>query len=63
MEENNIKGVKLAILNKRINEIRETLNEICSTLDESDTSKERLLVSQYLDELIVEYMNEMMNKE
>lgn len=47
---------KLQILNKRIQELRDVLNEMCITSTGSSGDKEKLRVSQYLDELIVEYM-------
>lgn len=42
-------------LSKAIEEVRATLNEICSASEMRD-SEVRLNVSRYLDELIVEYM-------
>lgn len=52
-----IKDTKLLRLDKQINEMREVLNEICCTVDD-DTKSRRLAISQFLDELIVEYMKE-----
>lgn len=49
--------LRLEKLNEQINELREILNEICITSEGSGISTEILAVSQYLDELIVEYMN------
>ncbi|MNI93508.1 hypothetical protein D3C81_643000 [compost metagenome] len=46
-------------LDKYISEVRDTLNEISVTCDEEAP---RLQLSQYLDELIVEYMKLKMNK-
>jgi two-component system, cell cycle response regulator len=51
--------LELDKLNKSIEELREILNEICCTVDESDNDKERLTISRYLDELIVEYMKQL----
>lgn len=53
------KAIKLSGLNKHINEIREILNEVCCTVDAGETVEGRLIVSEYLDELIVEYMKEL----
>jgi len=40
-----------------INKLRDVLNEMCSTIDETEARIETLIVSQQLDELIVEYMS------
>ena len=40
-----------------INKLRDVLNEMCSTIDETEARMETLIVSQQLDELIVEYMS------
>jgi two-component system, cell cycle response regulator len=50
--------LELEKINKRIEELRETLNEMCCTAAEDGKDKERLMVSMDLDELIVEYMRE-----
>jgi two-component system cell cycle response regulator len=55
----NQKSVKLSKLNEQINEVREILNEVCCTLDSDEAKTDRLIISQYLDELIVEYMKEL----
>jgi two-component system, cell cycle response regulator len=55
------KYLQLNKLNKGIEELREILNEICATVDDSEKDKERLAVSKCLDELIVEYMKELNN--
>lgn len=48
---------QLTRLNKRIEELRETLNEICACSSEEESEyKNRLRISEYLDDLIVEYM-------
>lgn len=57
----NRKSIKLSKLNDQINEVRELLNEACCTLDGSSNDSERLIISQQLDELIVEYMKELNN--
>jgi|GEM_PF-120253 len=53
------KTIKLAELNRHINEIRELLNEVCCTVATSETINDRLAISQYLDELIVKYMKDL----
>lgn len=53
------KNIKLERLNDEINELRETLNQVCCTLDSDEAYVDRLILSQQLDELIVEYMREM----
>ena len=53
------KAVKLSDLNRQINEVREILNELCCTVDTTKAINDRLTISQYLDELIVEYMKEL----
>jgi len=50
----NLEKEKLKIC---INKLRDVLNEICCTIDESEVSKERLIVSRHLDKLIIEYMD------
>lgn len=57
------KDIKLANLTKEINELREILNEICYSLDESKTSPKILNISEHLDILIVEYMKEINSEE
>ena len=49
-------------LSKRINDLRDVLNEICCTDPSAETQEERLNVSRDLDELIVEYMKEISGK-
>lgn len=49
---------RLLKLNRQINELRETLGEICSTEDINESEPERLFISECLDELIVKYMKE-----
>lgn len=43
-------------LKAHISALRDILNELCCTIDDSDVSIEALTVSQQLDKLIVEYM-------
>ncbi|AWK51500.1 hypothetical protein DIC82_10860 [Clostridium beijerinckii] len=44
-------------LEKHICELREVLNEICATAEDAEGLKQRLIVSQRMDRLIVQYMN------
>lgn len=46
-----------AEIKKNINELRDTLNEICLTQEATNEEGKRLILSQQLDELIVQYMN------
>ena len=39
-----------------INKLREVLNEMCCSMNDPETSMKKLMVSQQLDQLIVEYM-------
>lgn len=55
------KTVYLPQLLEHINETREILNELCYVSDESKSLDERLIISQYLDELIIKYMRERNN--
>ncbi|BCZ45987.1 hypothetical protein psyc5s11_20540 [Clostridium gelidum] len=50
------KEEKLSILNYRIQELRNVLNEMCISLDDKAEYEQTLKISQELDELIVEYM-------
>ena len=54
----NNKNMKLSKLNKQISDMREILNEACCTLDAGEINPDRLIISECLDELIVEYMKE-----
>lgn len=56
------KDLQLEKLNKAIEEVRELLNEICST-SEGQSSDFGLSVSMHLDELIVEYLKALNNKQ
>jgi len=53
------KAIRLSNLNRQINEVREILNELCCTVNTTKAVNDRLTISQYLDELIVEYMKEL----
>lgn len=53
---NKMDSNSLAILNSKIHDLRDTLNEMCISSDGTIKNKERLITSQYLDKLIVEYM-------
>lgn len=57
MEKVIIEKMNLDKLQKSINELRDVLNEICASTEETENSSEKLYVSQCLDKLIVEYMN------
>jgi two-component system, cell cycle response regulator len=52
------KNLKLLRIKSQIDELRETLNEVCCTLDEGKSNPDRLFISECLDELIVKYMKE-----
>lgn len=54
------KEKKLSTLNYRIQELREILNEMCMSSEETLDYEQTLKVSQDLDELIVEYMKNAM---
>ncbi|MCE5222299.1 MAG: diguanylate cyclase [Clostridium sp.] len=56
IDEEKNKEKKLSILNYRIQELRDVLNEMCISLDKTVNYEQTLKVSQDLDELIVEYM-------
>lgn len=45
-------------LRRNINELRDVLNEICVTAEDTEDLEKRLTVSQRLDELIVKYMTQ-----
>jgi two-component system, cell cycle response regulator len=57
------KDINLLNLTNKINETRDILNEICCTFDEDEPNLKVLTVSQFLDELIVEYMKEKKKQE
>lgn len=56
LDEKTNKEEKLSILNYRIQELRNVLNEMCISLDDKAEYEQTLKISQDLDELIVEYM-------
>lgn len=45
-------------LENQIEELRDVLNEICTSTEDPEQLKKRLRVSEQMDQLIVEYMNE-----
>ncbi|MGH4125029.1 MAG: hypothetical protein ACREV6_19100 [Clostridium sp.] len=49
-------NITMEELNKRINDLRDILNEICCTDSNTDVEEERLVTSRSLDKLIVKYM-------
>lgn len=57
MDKEGILDFRLEKLKMQINELREILNEVCAASDGADVAKEALIISQCLDELIVQYMN------
>lgn len=63
MKKNNkyTKLENLENLKNQIDEIRESLNEVCATFEKGENSEERLLLSRCLDKLIVEYMTKISN--
>lgn len=56
IESKNLKIIHIQQLDKLIMELRIILNEICINSEGIENSKERLIISECLDELIVEYM-------
>ena len=52
-------NITLEELNKRINDLRDILNEICCTDQNTELQEERLNISRNLDVLIVKYMKEL----
>ena len=58
---NKIDDNRLVILNSKIEELRDILNEMCIS-DDGVEDKEKIVISQYLDELIVEYMKDNMQQ-
>lgn len=51
------KNIEKEEIERHIDELRDVLNEICSTVQETEGLKKRLILSRQLDELIVQYMN------
>jgi len=58
MDSLTLDNITMEELNKRINELRDILNEICCTAQNDEIQEERLTASRNLDILIVEYMKE-----
>jgi hypothetical protein len=58
MGEEGIIDVNLEKLKEQINELREILNEIYTISEGVELTKDILILSQCLDELIVKYMNQ-----
>ena len=54
-------NITMEELNKKINDLRDLLNEICSEEMDSKIQEERLSTSRSLDELIVKYMKGLNN--
>ena len=52
-------NITMEELNKRINDLRDILNEICCTDQSAELQEERLNISRNLDVLIVKYMKEL----
>lgn len=57
---NHKSDLDLEKLNDKIEELRNILNEVCCTIDTDTDYDTRLAKSQYLDELIVQYMKKLM---
>lgn len=51
-------NITMEDLSKRIDDLRDILNEICCSEQNTETQEERLITSRNLDELIVKYMKE-----
>ena len=49
-------NITMEDLNKRINDLRDILNEICCTEQNTEVQDKRLITSRNLDDLIVKYM-------
>ena len=45
-------------LKNSIDELRDILNKICVTAEDNDCEKNRLAISQHMDQLIVKYMTQ-----
>ena len=56
MKKLTLDNIAIEDLNKRINDLRDVLNEICCTDSYAEEQEERLIISRNLDKLIVEYM-------
>jgi len=53
-----VRDLKAIKLEECINELRDVLNELCCRSNETRGDNEKLIVSQCLDGLIVEYMKQ-----
>jgi Spo0E like sporulation regulatory protein. len=58
IEKSEEKSERLMKLDNQINELREVLNEVYCSFQSEEVKSKTLIISQYLDELIVEYMKE-----
>ena len=56
IESENLKIIHIQQLDNLIMELRIILNELCINSEGVENTKERLIISECLDELIVEYM-------
>ena len=57
IETNNLEKMRIVELSKLITKLKIILDELCDTVEDIENSKERLIISKCLDELIIEYMN------
>lgn len=62
MEDKEINNIELEKLKTRIEGLREVLNDICAESEETNNYEERLKVSIELDEVIVEYLKNLIMK-
>ena len=51
------KNIDKEELKKYIDELRDVLNEICVTAKDTEALKKRLIISEQMDQIIVQYMN------
>jgi len=56
MDKLNVDNITIEYLKKRIDDLRDVLNEICCTDSGTEVGQEKLDISRKLDGLIVEYM-------
>lgn len=63
MNEKDTRDIKLQRLSEGINDLRKVLNEVCLMQGDSQKNEEILIISRHLDELIVEYMKQIENKQ
>ena len=57
MEDITLHKIREEKLKKCINDLREILYETLTNIDSTELWKEEIIVSQYLDKIILEYMN------